>query len=259
MRLIELTDFVKEVYKYFKDQKVPKQDVLELWLKQVESIPAPSLDFIQAYIKKTRNSLPTNFPRVIDDGWKAYQKEYPEKFTLAQEVAGFNCPDCHGGGVLHCKALDLINGLKYTYVAICASCSASRDKFGFVLHEGGKISLKTDSGAFIPSGAYIPPVLSLTKQLIIDKGWEFLEPENQYAKTLDKIPDSSSYTKLKKYQRLIRETHHQDLARQAEGLIGEGFTKHEAVKVVDQAIELRAKEARGSDNPGDIVKKIFDI
>jgi hypothetical protein len=259
MKLLEFTDFIKEIYKYYRYKTPPTADEIEDWLLAVDYIPSEALPWILQNLKDTKDNLPRNLPRALNFQWNDYRNEHPEKFTKAEEEANFNCPDCHGGGVLHCKTVDPENKLKYTYVAICASCSASREKFGSVLREGGKISLKTDSGAFIPSGAYVPPVLSLTKQQIIDKGWEFLQPENTYAKRLDKIPDDLSYAKLKTYQRLIRETHHNDLARQAEGLIGEGFTKHEATRAVDQAVEFRAKQARGSDNPGDIIKEIFDI
>lgn len=102
-------------------------------------------------------------------------------------------------------------------------------------------------------------MMKITKQEILDKGWEFLEAENRYGEKLDEIPPELSYIKLKQYQMLIRKTHNEDLARQAEGLIDEGFTKHEALQAVNQAIELRAKAARDADNPGDIIKQIFNI
>lgn len=259
MKLIEFTDFIKEIYKYYRYAKPPSEDDIENWLLGVDYIPGEALPWILKNIKATRDNLPRNLPRTLNHQWNLYRDEHPEKFTKAQEVADYDCPDCHGQGVLHCKAIDPKNKLKYIYVAICATCTASYKEFGSVLREGGKVSVKTDSGAYVPSGAYIPPTLSLTKQEILDKGWEFLAPENIYAKILDEIPAEFSYAKLKKYQRLIREAHHGDLARQEKGLIGEGFTKHEAARAVSQAIELRAKTARGSDNPGDIIKELFDI
>lgn len=259
MKLIEFTDFIKEVYKHFRYKNPPDIDEIEIWLLEVDYIAGEALPWILKNLKATKNNLPRNLPRTLNQQWNLYRDEHPEKFTTAQEVADYNCADCHGNGVLHCKTIDSKTKLKYTYVAICASCSASHKKFGSILHEGGKVCNKNETGSYIPSGEYVPPMLSLTKQEILDKGWEFLEPENPYAKTLEKIPDEFSYSKLKSFQTLIRSTHHENLDRQAEELISEGFTKHEALRAVNHAVEVRAKMARESNNPGSIIKEIFDI
>lgn len=260
MRFIELQDLVKAIYKYFKDQKVPGTDVLELWTEQLKSVQTEGIDFILAYIKDKRNSLPTNLPRIIDEAWMEYLRAHPEKFTSAEEVAGWNCPDCHGGGILHCRFVDSDTKSKYTYIVICATCSQSRKKLGYLSHEGGKVPHKNEAGNWIFDGPYVPPMLSLTKQEILDKGWEFLESENTYAEILEKIPDNLKYSKLLGIRQDIIDIHGQSLADQAKGLVdNEHFTEHEAARAVKQAVEIRVREARRADNPGDIIKQMFDL
>lgn len=260
MKLIELEDLVKGIYKYFKDQKVPGTDVLKLWTEQLKAVQKEGIDFILAYIKANKNSLPTNLPRVIDEGWKEYLNSHPEKITTAEEVAGWDCPDCHGGGILHFKKLNPENKLTYTQIAICGTCSESRKKLGYILHEGGKVCNKSESGAWIPAGEYVPPMAKLTKQEILDKGWEFLEPYNPYAPILEEIPNNLKYSKLLGIKQDIIKTHEKSLTDQARGLVdNDDFTEYEAARAVKQAVVMRVKEARGSDNPGDIIKRLFDI
>ena len=260
MRFIELQDLVKAIYKYFKNQKVPDAEVLELWTEQLKSVQTEGVNFILSYIKDNKNALPTNLPRVIDEGWMAYLHAHPEKFTSAEEVAGWDCPDCHGGGVLHCKFMDPKTKLKCIFIVICATCRQSHKRFGHILHEGGKIPRKNEAGNWIRDGMYVPPTLSLTKQEIIDKGWEFLEPENKYAPVLERIPENLKYAKLLGIKRDIISTHEKSLTDQAKGLVdNENFTEHEAARAVKQAVEIRVREARRADNPGDIIKQMFDI
>lgn len=262
MKLLELREFCEEAYKFLRYGNPPIDEQLELWLPEVDHIPSEALPWIMANIKSTKDTLPKNLPRMLKRQWKEYQNAHPEKFTQAEESPDYNCSDCHGGGVLHFKAPDLANKknpLIYTYVAICNSCAASHKKFGRIQHEGGKTSRKNEAGAWIPDGPYISPMMKLTKQEIIDKGYIFLPADNPYAEKIDEMPKELSYSKLKKYETLIRREHHEDLARQGQELIDEGFTKHEAVKAVNQAIVIRAKQARQSTNPGDIIKELFDI
>jgi hypothetical protein len=173
MKLIEFTDFIEEIYKYYRYKNPPTSDEIAEWLLEVEFIASEALPWIFSNIKSSINTLPRNLPRTLNDQWYRYLDAHPEKFTKAEELPDYNCPECHGGGVLHFRAPDLSNKentLIYTYVAICNSCRASWKKFGKIQHEG------------IPDGPYIEPMMRFTKQEILDRGYKFLEAENPYAK-----------------------------------------------------------------------------
>jgi len=185
MKLIEFTDFIKDIYKFYRYKNPPLSEEIETWLLEVDYIPGDALPWILDNLKHTKDSLPRNLPRALDQQWHLYRDANPEKFTRAQEVADYNCPECHGIGVLHFRYTDFKTKLKYTAIVICASCRSSHKKFGSILHEGGKVCNKNEIGSYIPSGEYVPPMLSLTKQEILDRGWEFLEAENPYAEKVE--------------------------------------------------------------------------
>ncbi len=185
MKLIEFTDFIKEIYSFFRYKKPPTNDEIEDWLNEVHNIQSEALPWILANIKTKKDTLPRNLPRTLNDQWYEYLNAHPEKFTTAEEYADYDCPDCHGVGILHFKAHDPTNKRRYIYTAICATCQASNKKFGSILHIGGNVARKTESGAVIQDGPYIPPMMHLTKEQIEFKGYEFLESENKYAKKLE--------------------------------------------------------------------------
>lgn len=181
MDLYELKNHLKEVQTYFKQKTAISDDTLKLWHKECGHVPFVALDFIANLAKENLSTLPTNYPRVMKKYWGAYLNAHPEKRIHAKEQAGFDCPDCHGVGVLHFKKVDSNTGFKYAYVAICASCNASHERLGSLVHEGGKVPHKSESGHWIPDGEYVPPMARMTRQEIINRGYEFMEPENKYA------------------------------------------------------------------------------
>jgi len=258
MKLIELESMVKELYKFFKNQKVPEKDVLKLWLDKIDNVPSSAIDWILDHIKTTKSTLPTNLPRLIKDSFQQYIM-LPEVTTKAEEFSAYDCPDCHGTGVLHFRAINPKTKIKYTNVAICNSCRASREKFGKIQHEGGKMARKSESGEWIHDGPYIPAMMKLTKTEISEKGWEFLEPENTFLEPLDKISNKEKYTVLVDARKQIRKLNYNSLLSYAAQLRQEGFTDYEVQKAVDLEVETKARQAQKSSNPGDIVKELLNI
>lgn len=182
MKLIEFREFTEGIYKYFRYAKLPTAEEIEAWLPEVEFIPSAALPWITQSLKSGRTNLSRNFPRELKNEWNKYLDAHPEKISKVEENPDYDCPDCHGVGVLHFRAEDLTKKteIKYLYAALCASCRASWKKFGKIAHEGGKVSIKSESGAWIPSGTYIAPMSRYTKAQILELGYDFKPAENKY-------------------------------------------------------------------------------
>jgi hypothetical protein len=195
VKLIEFTDFLDELYEFFRYKEPPKNEIIQKWLIETEFIASEALPWILADLKATQKTIPRNFTITLRQQWFKYLDAHPDKQAKAEESPDYDCPDCHGVGCLHFSAQDLSGqeDKEYVYVAICASCRASWSRFGKILHEGGKICRKSDSGAWIPDGAYIPPMMRLTKAELLNRGYEFMEAENKFAKRLE-IPDAELTT-----------------------------------------------------------------
>ena len=173
---------IDELYGYFRYNKAPAFDTVSRWFEKIKYIPGPAMPWIIDQIEELE-TLPQNIPRLFKQQWFAYQKAHPEKTIHLENY----CDECHGTGLLHFRKIEnkygLKNGqsMKITYVAVCGKCSNWKNHFGSKLITGGIIK---------ETGGIIPPTLKLTRNEILENGWELLEPENKYApKSSGELPE----------------------------------------------------------------------
>jgi len=159
---------ITELFTFFRYSE-PEWEVKFRWFEKVKYIPAPALGWIIDSLEDL-HSLPRNIPKAIREGWYLYGKAHPEKIAHVEQ----RCEECHGTGILHFKKVESNYDppMAVTYVAICAKCNNWPAKLGLKIVNGGIIE---------ETGKYIPPTARLTRQKIVDLGWELLKPENRYA------------------------------------------------------------------------------
>jgi len=71
MNEIEFKRFVGKLVHYYNRKTIPTTQSLNIWLQEVERIPAEALDFIFNHIKQG-DSFPGNLPKAMRDGWQEW-------------------------------------------------------------------------------------------------------------------------------------------------------------------------------------------
>ena len=155
---------VMELYNYFRYSKLPSTQQIDLWHDDVKFIPDVALGWIFDKLKR-EDSIPRNLPKAFISQWYSYRKANPDKTITDYEY----CEDCFGNGIHMFKVVPKFKGdFPYTYVARCAQCDNWKKKLGSLAETGGVGP--TDRGV----GAYVYPVPRVTKQQLIDAGFEYI-------------------------------------------------------------------------------------
>jgi hypothetical protein len=235
MNQFEFEQFAKELYDFFRDNKKPELDEIDRWMPDIEQIPGSALAWILTEIKETKNTLPRNLPRLLNDCWKKYLNEHPEIIAKESEIPDYNCPECHGLGFLAVKAYDNKLNRNYERICACASCGAGSKVFGKVLLEGGKMHDKLDSGAWIPTGNYCPPIAKMTIEQIKAKGWQHIPGPNPY----EKIAEIDS----RDVSELVNDINQKSREQQSELAFSNPKQKHEfSESNADEGLTIEAAE-----------------
>ena len=148
-----------DIYSYFRFQTIPSESQFDQWYEKIKFIPGEAVDWIVVKITDM-DSLPRNLPKTIVALWYAYRKEHPEK------IANVNteCDECNSTGFIHYVRLSKMYDLpmKIHGTALCPKCENYRKTVGQHLISGG----------ITESGVKVMPTLRLTKQDVLDRGWE---------------------------------------------------------------------------------------
>lgn len=154
-----------EVFEYFQYVRKPSDIQLNQWYEKIKFIPPDSVDWIVGQITDN-DKMPRNLPKAFVAQWYAYRKVHKEK-AIAEQYEF--CEDCYGHGTHLFKKLsyDYDPPKWISYVARCSMCRNWKKQFGNLAETGG-----TGSGKYF--GPYTPPIVAMTKQEILDKGFIYL-------------------------------------------------------------------------------------
>ena len=119
----ELVRAIGQAFGYWRMEKLPSEQQINLWHTQLEHIPNGTLNWILPDLYQEHDSLPRNLPKAIKE---AYQKAPVEN---RKHVVKVFCDQCKGAGSFRVRYKDAMQQMVWG-VAICKACENWRVDFG---------------------------------------------------------------------------------------------------------------------------------
>lgn len=160
-----------DIFEYFQYVRQPSNSQMSQWHEKVKFIPLVAVDWIVSQITNG-DKMPRNLPKAFVAQWYAYRKAHKDK-SVGEQLE--YCDDCYGHGTHMFKKLDHNYNppMWISYIAMCSKCDNWQKHFGSVCRNGGRIYIENK-----PIGGYVPKVPAVTRQEIIDLGFEYQGQDN---------------------------------------------------------------------------------
>jgi len=119
----ELIRAIGHAFSYWRMEKLPSEQQVNLWHTQLEYIPNGALNWILPDLYREHDNLPRNLPKAIKE---AYSKAPIES---RKHITKVFCDQCNGNGHFRVRYEDTMKQMVWG-VAICKACDNWRSDFG---------------------------------------------------------------------------------------------------------------------------------
>ena len=164
-----ITEAIADIYEYFRLKTPPTDGQIDKWFEKTGFIPSTAVPWIVRQITDM-DSIPRNLPREIIRQWYQYLKKNPDKVMIVSD----DCKECFDStGLIHFSKLDKDYNppMRMYYVALCQYCENYKTR----------LSDYSINGGVTEGGVVIPPTPKMTKQMVIDNGFELVNDYRQDA------------------------------------------------------------------------------